>query len=134
MKLKLAVAVCLVSSTFTAFAAFGQSQADMNRSTAQEARLADQALNAQYTATRNQLSAPTRALLRDAQRSWITFRDQECRLLASGVDGGSAYPMVISVCLTRLTTDRTRELRALAECEEGDLACPAQAAPASTNR
>ncbi len=115
----LAVIPCLVAGAVVA-----QSQTGMNASAAQAARDADRALNTQYTATMNRLSPPSRTLLRDAQRAWITFRDQQCRYEASGVRGGSAFPMVQSGCLARLSTERTRDLRRLGQCQEGDLSCP----------
>lgn len=117
----------LVVFTATALAASGavaQTQSALNATAAQNLRRADQALNAQYTTTTGRLSTPSRTLLRDAQRAWITFRDQQCRYEASAVQGGSAYPMVQSDCLARLTVERTRDLRRMAQCEEGDLSCP----------
>ena len=115
----LAAAPCVLASS-----AIAQTQANLNETAAQQLRTADRALNTQYTATMNSLSAPTRLLLRDVQRTWITFRDQQCRYEASGVRGGSVFPMIQSQCLARLTTERTRELRRLSQCEEGDLSCP----------
>lgn len=115
----IAVGPCLLAS-----AALAQSQSQMNASAARDERAADQALNSQYTATVNGLSPASRTLLRNAQRSWITFRDQQCRFESSGVRGGSAYAMVQSGCIARLSTERTRELRRIAQCTEGDLSCP----------
>lgn len=105
-------------------AALAQSQSALDASAADAARRADQALNAQYTATMNQLSSGSRTLLRNAQRSWIPFRDRQCDFESSAVRGGSAYPMVRSQCIARLSEQRTHELRRLAQCPEGDLACP----------
>ena len=118
------MAGALAASLTLAAPALAQTQAALNANAARDARSADQALNAQYTTTMAGLSTPTRLLLRNAQRSWISFRDQECRLRASGVQGGSAFPMVQSMCVAQLTQERTRQLRQLAQCEEGDLSCP----------
>ena len=104
--------------------AFAQSQSAMNTDAVRQARAADVALNARYTAAMARLSSPSRLLLRDAQRSWIAFRDRQCAFEASGVKGGSAYPMVYGGCLARVATDRTRDPRRLGQCQEGDLACP----------
>jgi uncharacterized protein YecT (DUF1311 family) len=120
--LRLALIAALCSAAAAPAAA--RTQSAMNSSADREATAADRALNAQYSATMRRLSAPTRLLLRNAQRSWITFRDGECRLEASGVTGGSAYPMVYAGCLTRLTEDRTRQRPERAQCGEGDLSCP----------
>ena len=115
----LAMSACLLASVATA-----QSQAEMNQAADQSLRKADQALNDQYSATMDALSPPSRVLLRDAQRAWIGFRDQQCRYEASAVGEGSAYPMIVYMCRERLTIERTEELRGLGHCEEGDLSCP----------
>jgi uncharacterized protein YecT (DUF1311 family) len=104
--------------------AFAQSQSAMNADAAKSAAAADRRLNTQYAATMAKLSVPSRTLLRNAQRSWIGFRDLQCKFEASAVQGGSAYPMVQSGCLARLTDERTRQLAAYGTCQEGDLACP----------
>lgn len=59
--------------------------------------------------------------LREAQRAWITFRDAACAAEAMQADGGSAQPMVGSLCLARLTLARTEDLRRLADPIEGSL-------------
>jgi uncharacterized protein YecT (DUF1311 family) len=115
----IALGPCVLAS-----GALAQSQAQMNTAAARDERAADQALNRQYTATINGLSPASRTLLRNAQRSWITFRDQQCRFESSAVRGGSAWAMVQSGCITRLSTERTRDLRRIAQCGEGDLSCP----------
>lgn len=118
------IALVALASGFAASAALAQSQSALNATAAQNLQRADRALNAQYTATAGQLSTPSRTLLRDAQRAWITFRDQQCRYESSAVRGGSAFAMVQSDCLARLTVERTADLRRMAQCEEGDLSCP----------
>lgn len=104
--------------------ALAQSQSSMNGAAGRGAQAADRTLNEQYRVTMARLSPASRSLLRDAQRSWIGFRDQQCKFEASGVRGGSAYPMVYGGCMARLSQDRTRQLKAAQQCQEGDLACP----------
>ncbi len=101
-----------------------QTQSAANLSAAGEARVADQALNAEYRTASARLSPASRLLLRTAQRSWIAFRDSQCKFETSGVRGGSARAMVEARCLKELSQQRTRQLRKIAACEEGDLACP----------
>ncbi|GAA0749298.1 DUF1311 domain-containing protein [Sphingomonas sp. ABOLD] len=101
-----------------------QTQSATNASAAREAHAADQALNAQYKAASARLSPASRLLLRDAQRSWIAFRDSQCKFETSGAQGGSAYPLVQATCLKALSRQRTQQLRRIAACQEGDLACP----------
>lgn len=104
--------------------ALAQTQSAMNAAAARDAGTADRKLNARYQATMAKLSSPSRLLLRDAQRSWIGFRDRQCAFESSGVKGGSAYPMVLSACTKRLTEERTRQLTMIGQCQEGDLSCP----------
>lgn len=118
------IALVALASGITASAVLAQSQTALNATAAQNLQRADRALNAQYTVTAGQLSTPSRTLLRDAQRAWITFRDQQCRYESSAVRGGSAFAMVQSDCLARLTVERTGDLRRMAQCQEGDLSCP----------
>jgi len=101
-----------------------QTQYAMNASAVDKARAADRALNAQYKAASAKLSPASRLLLRDAQRSWIEFRDAQCKFETSGVQGGSASSMVAANCLKELSQQRTLQLRKVTVCEEGDLSCP----------
>jgi len=55
------------------------------------------------------------AALRDAQRSWVAFRDAACTAEGYRVYGGTAEPMVIYNCRERLTRARTEDLRLLGE-------------------
>lgn len=49
--------------------------------------------------------------LRAAQRAWITYRDAQCELESYEVLGGTAQPMVGSLCLARITRERTEMLK-----------------------
>lgn len=53
---------------------------------------------------------PSEVLLRKAQRSWITFRDQACLAESTVVRGGSIQPLIQYVCLERLTLNRIEGL------------------------
>jgi uncharacterized protein YecT (DUF1311 family) len=121
----LTIAALLIAAQGLATAPLlAQTQSAMNTAATGQAKAADAALNAQYKATAARLSPANRLLLRDAQRSWISFRDQQCRFETAGVKGGSAFPLVQAGCLRKLSEDRTRQLRSLAQCPEGDLSCP----------
>jgi len=104
-----------------------RSQSAMNGCAHRQYAEADARLNARYRELISQLSDNTahRQMLVEAQRRWIDFRDAECRFNASSVEGGSAQPMVYSLCLTDVTARRSSELGAYLKCEEGDLSCPA---------
>lgn len=117
------LAIALVTLPLLAVAALADSDpgADFQK--------ADKALNATFRQIQNRLSddADGKARLVKAQRAWIAFRDAECTFQSSGEDGGSAAPMVAASCKATLTAQRTRQLKAYLNCQEGDLACPVPA-------
>ncbi|MBL6280539.1 DUF1311 domain-containing protein, partial [Micromonospora fiedleri] len=89
-------------------------------------KAADNELNALYQQITGRLkSDPDRKkLLIGAQRSWIAFRDAECKFSASGVEGGSVYPLIYSNCITELTRARVATFKNYLKCQEGDMGCP----------
>ncbi|MGK9164662.1 DUF1311 domain-containing protein [Inquilinus limosus] len=102
------------------------SQAGLNQCAGAAYKKADAALNATYRQIMARLKgndAAAKALVA-AQRAWIAYRDAECRFMASGVEGGSVQPMIVAQCLEQVTSQRTDDLEALLNCEEGDLSCP----------
>ncbi len=106
-------------------------QTDMNLCADQAYRKSDADLNAAYKEVTERLKDSKAALtqLQTAQKAWLFFRDAECAFSSAGVTGGSAYPMVLSQCLDKLTQARTKELRAYLACEEGDTSCPVPREP-----
>jgi uncharacterized protein YecT (DUF1311 family) len=55
-------------------------------------------------------------ILREAQRAWVAFRDEQCTYEANGeARGGSMEPMVHGQCLARMTRERTAQLRGTPE-------------------
>lgn len=48
--------------------------------------------------------------LRNAQRAWIAFRDADCDAAGFPMRGGSAEPLLIYGCMSRMTEDRITEL------------------------
>lgn len=101
-------------------------QTDMNLCADQSYRQSDADLNAAYKEVTARLThnKTTLTQLQAAQKAWLFFRDAECAFSSAGTTGGSAYPMVLSLCLDKLTQARTKELRAYLQCEEGDTSCP----------
>lgn len=101
-------------------------QSTMNQCAAQQNKAADKELNALYQQITNRLkSTPdSKKLLVGAQRSWVAFRDAECKFSSSGVEGGSAYPLIYSNCVTELTKARVQTFKNYLKCQEGDLSCP----------
>jgi uncharacterized protein YecT (DUF1311 family) len=101
-------------------------QATMNQCAGQDYKAADQSLNAVYQqiASRLKTNPVGKKLLVSTQRAWIGFRDAECKFSASGVIGGSVYPLVYSNCMTSVTKARVETLKQYLTCEEGDVSCP----------
>ena len=101
-------------------------QTTMNQCAAQQYKAADKELNALYQQITLRLkdSPDAKKLLIGAQRSWIAFRDAECKFSASGVAGGSVYPLIYSDCITELTKARVGAFRTYLKCQDGDLSCP----------
>lgn len=54
-------------------------------------------------------------LLRKGQKAWITFRDDTCAAEGYLMHGGSAEPMLVYGCMSRLTNLRTQDLNLIAE-------------------
>ncbi|MFJ2713921.1 lysozyme inhibitor LprI family protein [Pseudomonas sp. NPDC087346] len=101
-------------------------QATMNQCAGQDFKAADKELNKVYQQISGRLkdNADAKKLLVSAQRAWIGFRDAECKFSASGVSGGSVYPLIYSNCLTGVTKVRVDALKEYLKCEEGDMSCP----------
>jgi uncharacterized protein YecT (DUF1311 family) len=105
-----------------------QTQAEMNACAAADFAAADAELNIQWAKTSAKLKEtdnvtgqPTdgrpsyyEALL-EAQRSWLAYRDANCRVEGYKLRGGSAEPMEVSGCMAIMTRARTAELRELVE-------------------
>ena len=113
-----------------------QTQTDMNICAYEEWQRADQDLNLAYRAaienarmldtSRQGLTMQRRVggqtenlstedALRQAQRAWITFRDNACLAESDIAFGGSLQPLLYSGCFTDLTVQRTHQLRSFAE-------------------
>lgn len=101
-------------------------QGEMNQCAAQQYKAADKELNDLYKQITARLKDDPKAkqLLVKAQRAWIGFRDAECEFSASGVEGGSVYPLIYTDCVTAQTKARVEAFKTYLECKEGDLSCP----------
>jgi uncharacterized protein YecT (DUF1311 family) len=100
-------------------------QQAINRCAAQARRQADQNLKDFLTPYQTRLRPEQVIVLQHTQATWELFRRFDCEFEASGVSGGSAYPLIFSNCMAAKATARLNELQELAQCEEGNLSCPA---------
>lgn len=71
---------------------------------------ADQRLNQVYQQIIPTLSSEERALLVEAQRGWIQFRDNNCQFEVYRNRAGTGYRGFLNECLERMTKQRTAEL------------------------
>ncbi|WP_376702587.1 lysozyme inhibitor LprI family protein [Mesorhizobium sp. ISC25] len=96
-------------------------------------RKSDYKLNELYQQIEARLKddADTKALLVQAQRDWVKFRDAECSFQTAGAAGGSVAPTLIASCLDSLTQSRVKDFEAYLKCQEGDPSCPGPAANTS---
>ena len=102
-------------------------QAEMNECAEAEYARADAALNQAWRAALPVVREADRDAAFDhdgrpsgesqllaSERAWLAFRDAQCTLEGYAMRGGTAEAMVDHQCRTRLTHERTVQLRALA--------------------
>ncbi|MFJ2449508.1 lysozyme inhibitor LprI family protein [Pseudomonas sp. NPDC087626] len=101
-------------------------QSTLNECAARQYKQADARLNTLYQQINGHLkdNPQGKKSLLTAQRAWLAFRDAECTFAASGVEGGSVYPLIHNQCLADLTQKRAETLKGYLDCQEGDLSCP----------
>jgi len=75
-----------------------------------ELERADARLNAGYKKLMAGADETGKALLRDAQRAWLRFRDTECAWEADSMRGGTGAAPVSLDCQARLTAERAAKL------------------------
>lgn len=99
-------------------------QTEMNQCAAAQYQAADKKLNETWQQALKRASGQQQELLKKAQQAWISLRDADCAFLASGAEGGSMQPMLISQCITDKSVEREAFLASLLQCEDGDQNCP----------
>ncbi|WP_325079023.1 lysozyme inhibitor LprI family protein [Klebsiella aerogenes] len=99
-------------------------QTEMNQCAAAQYQAADKKLNETWQQALKRTSGQQLELLKKAQQAWISLRDADCAFLASGAEGGSMQPMLISQCMTDKSVEREAFLASLLQCEDGDQNCP----------
>lgn len=102
------------------------SQTDLNLCEGEKFKQADAKLNAVYAKLLKKISSAGQSKLRDAQKSWIAYRDAQCAFETLGTIDGSIHGMVVAQCLTDLTEQQAKRLQHQLTCEEGDVACGGQ--------
>jgi len=102
-------------------------QMDLNECAAANLQAADAALNEVYQQViAQQADASSKKQLKEVERAWIAYRDKECAFeVGPRQDGGSIWPMEMSICLEGKTATRIRELTRLRGCAAGASDCNA---------
>jgi TPR repeat protein len=97
------------------------SQQDLDACSAAESRDADEELNRTYVAIMRSLDPEARKVLREAERSWLEYRDaHRAAVLPRHQGHGPTRRACESMLLTRLTEERADELRVLAGLRADD--------------
>jgi uncharacterized protein YecT (DUF1311 family) len=116
-----------------------RSQNEMNTCEAERYQKADTDLNQAYREliSKHKSEALFLEKLKLAQQSWVKFRDAYVESIYYQKDKlqayGSVYPTCKAILLTRLTIERTRELRQMLNPAEGDV-CGFAASESSLSR
>ena len=88
--------------------------AEMRDCAGKEYKQADVELNRVYKQLISKLGDEGhKAALKNAQQAWIRYRDTNCEYEGYLNRGGTIYPVIYTGCLTRMTKERTTELREL---------------------
>ncbi|HHC5197492.1 TPA: lysozyme inhibitor LprI family protein [Klebsiella pneumoniae] len=95
-----------------------------NQCAAAQYQAADKKLNDTWQQALQRAVGKQQTLLKQAQQAWIALRDADCAFLASGAEGGSMQPMLVSQCMTDKSVERESFLASLLQCEDGDQSCP----------
>lgn len=76
----------------------------------QEYSYYDDILNKTYKSLMGLLDNSAKAALVDTQKSWLVFRQKECKLIGMQNEGGSMQPLTEQSCYTKLNKTRIQEL------------------------
>ena len=85
--------------------------AQLKKCAADDYAVADKRLNQVYQQLMGQLRGEQKQRLIQAQRTWIQFRDQNCRFVSSQALGGTAEGLFFTNCLTKVTQQRTQDFQ-----------------------
>ncbi|OCR21781.1 lipoprotein [Pseudomonas syringae] len=99
-------------------------QGEMNACAGKQLAALDADLNKQYKAQMSYLKdAAQKQSLKDAQVTWIAFRDADCLYqVGKREDSGSIWPLLQSQCLAEHTELRVKQLKAYVACRQDG--CP----------
>jgi uncharacterized protein YecT (DUF1311 family) len=94
---------------------YPQSQSGMNTCAGKDYELDDARLNTAYKELVSKLEKDRREKVKEIQIAWIKYRDLQCDFDSSNYEGGTMYSLVRSSCLSQITKQRTKDLKAMLE-------------------
>jgi uncharacterized protein YecT (DUF1311 family) len=83
---------------------------DMQDCMDNEWKKSDADLNRIYRESLKKLKPEQAALLKKAQRAWLTYRDAQCEAHYKMSAGGTAAPLALTQCRVTLTEERTKTM------------------------
>lgn len=89
-----------------------ETQGEMNICWGNQYKAADAKLNQVYRQFMTKLDDEDKAQLKEAQTAWLKYRDTNCDFVGDQYKGGTMRPMIAAICLTDVTSSRTKELNA----------------------
>lgn len=101
-----------------------QTQGELNECAAIDYKKADKDLNSIYQQALKITTGEQQSLLKSAQRKWVIYRDADCKFQTQKTIDVSVYQMNVGICLKNKTEQRTKELKDMLKCPEGDVSCP----------
>ena len=111
----------VVASTFAGSAVAAencknpQSQLAMNSCAAKDYEREAVRLNKTYKELVAKLEKYRREKVKEIQIAWIKYRDLQCDFDSAAYEGGMMYSLVRSSCLSQMTKQRTKDLKAMLE-------------------
>ena len=89
-----------------------QSTFEMKQCAAKKFKQADDELNTVYRRLMAKLDDEGhKTSLKTAQQAWLKYRDTNCEFESYLNRGGTIYSLVVSDCMTVMTTSRTSEMK-----------------------
>ena len=86
-------------------------QDGIDNDTDNEWKKSDADLNRVYQEFLKKLKPEQAALLKKAQRAWLTYRDAQCEADDKMSAGGTAAPLALTQCRVTLTQEHTKTLK-----------------------
>ncbi len=87
------------------------SQYEMNKCSLERFKSAEKEMESVFSELKKHLNVSETKDISFAQKKWEEYRDATCLFKASKSKGGTAYPMVLILCRTDMTRERTTQLK-----------------------